>query len=340
MIHHLKTIQLVNKQLDNLNTVDIEPILLAIITLWRVNFDTIIVRKEVPLLFKSHSRGQKWVLTAGKLGGDGSHAVALQHLVQRNGGLSNFKTLPSLQESIALADMLDSSSNASKPKFDSIWNPDSFMQQLEPALSKMLDDIEGNNFAHAVPGGLPAGILRTIQRLAALDKLLDDFSNRGVSKTEEFAVSQLATATQHELLSIPPWEGLPAIERGSHVMASYEACRIACLIYSLSVVLPVKTSDPWLEKLLRQMRQLLEVSVTDLWTEQGTPLLIWTLFVGGMAAFSTSHCSFFVNYLRTVLQTDSRTSWPDVKSMLEGFLWRDAACGNGAALLWQALQLD
>ncbi|KAF7188912.1 hypothetical protein HII31_09835 [Pseudocercospora fuligena] len=229
---------------------------------------------------------------------------------------------------------------ASKPKFESIWNPESYMQRLESALSGMTSDVEGSHFAYAVPGGLPAGMLRTFQRLAALDKLLDDFSNRVVSRTEEFAVSQLATATQHELLSIPPWDEVHTDQRQDFLMASYEACRIACLIYSLSVVLPVKTTDPWLEKLLKQLRQLLEVSVTDLWTEQGTLLLIWTLFVGGMSAFSTSHCSFFVNYLRTVLQTDSRTSWPGVKSVLEGFLWRDAACGSGAAILWQALQLD
>lgn len=340
LLHHIKTIQLVNKQLDNLESVDVEPILLAIITLWRVNCDEIIVPQVVPLLFKAHHRSQKWVLLAGKLGGVGSHAFALQYLVQRNGGLKNFKTLPSLQESIAIADMLDSSSHATKPRFESIWKSQLLLKVLKTPLEALSIDREGESFAEAVPGGLPREVLRSLQQIASLDKLLDDFAARQVSTQEEMAVAELGSAAQHELLSIPPWDKLTHIEREGSFRASYEACRIVSLIYSISIILPMKASDPWLGKLLKQLRKLLETSLMDMRFQGSLALLIWTVYIGGMAAFWTSHRSFFVNSLRTALHTTSRTSWCNVKPLLEGFLWRDNACSDGAAVLWEALQFN
>lgn len=341
LVHRLKTIQIVNKQLGDIDKVDPEPILLAITTLWRINTDNLTESRKAPppLIFTPHRRSASWVALFGKLGGDDTHSRAMVELVNRVGGLNNFTTLPSLQETLALGDVLHSSANASKPLFPSIWDAESFVKALQPTLQTLADDVEGRGFRNQVPGGLPSGTLATLQKLSMVDKLLDNFSSRTVSQVEDVILATLGDAVQHELLSLPPWQFLEEQNRASCYLVTYEICRITSTLYSNAVIFPMAPNAAWLEKLLRQFRFLLETSnVISMWDGEMTPLLIWSLFIAGMAAFWTRHREFFVNHLRHVLAVARLTSWEDVEPVLHEFLWRDDACGQGAAILWNVIQ--
>lgn len=340
LFHRGKTISLVNQALSHLDHADIEPVMLAISSLWRMNTDATIDRKEVLILFKPHVRNLSWVNLFGRLAGDTLHGQALAELVNRRGGLDGFTTLPSLHESLALADVIDSSSNGSSPRFPSIWNAEHYLQALDPAMQLLAGDTEGSAFTWNVPDGLPENLCATLQRLAAVDKMLDDFSRRTVSRSDDYCISELSSAVQHELLSIQPWSQLEPTERAGSSEAMYELCRLASIIYATAVIFPVSASDPWLEKLLRQLRHLLEtINVFEQGPERA-PLLVWAIFVASMAAFWTKHRIFFTNLLRKTLHEFGLTSWDQVNMLLNDFLWRDSACQHGSTTLWKFLNLN
>ena len=341
LYHRGKTISLVNQALSHLDNADIEPVLLAISSLWRMNTDTTIGRKEVLMLFQPHVRNLSWVNLFGRLAGDTLHGQALAELVNRRGGLIGFTTLPSLHESLALADLIDASSNGLKPRFPSIWNAEYYLQALDPTMQLLASDTEGSAFAWNVPGGLPYTVCATLQRVAAVDKMLDDFSRRTVSRSEDYWIAELSSAVQHELLSLKPWSQLDVKERTGSSRPMYELCRLASTIYSIAVIFPVSASDPWLEKLLGQLRHLLEFWI-DMSGQsiEAAPLLIWSLFVASMAAFWTTHRVFFTNLLRNTLVQFGLTSMDKVNMLLRDFLWRDSACQHGSTTLWKSLNLN
>ncbi|KAF2162931.1 hypothetical protein M409DRAFT_26784 [Zasmidium cellare ATCC 36951] len=338
LVHRLKTIQLVNQQLGNIDNVDPEPILLAITTLWRINTDQMGGVRAAPLIFTPHRRSASWVALFGKLGGDDTHSRAMVELVNRVGGMSNFTTLPSLQETLALGDVLHSSANASKPLFPSIWDAQVFVKVLKPSLQTLAGDVEGRGFVNQVPGGLPADALATFERLSLVDKLLDDFSAKSVSLSNDIILATLGDAVQHELLSLPSWPSLNEDDRHGCYLATYEVCRITAILYSNSVIFPMAPDASWLEKLLKQLRLVLETSNMSMWDDDTLPMLVWSLFIAGMAAFWTRHRSFFVTHLRSTLVLAGVSSLEAVKAMIRVFLWRDDACGHGADMLWDLVR--
>ena len=93
----------------------------------------------------------------------------------------------------------------------------------------------------------------------------------------------------------------------------------------------------WLEKLLRQLRLVLETSNVSMWDGDTLPMLTWSLFIAGMAAYWTRHRDFFVSHLKSTLALAGVTSLEAVKAMIREFLWRDDACGQGAALSWDVV---
>ncbi|KAI5361917.1 Putative fungal transcription factor [Septoria linicola] len=337
--HRGMTISLVNSALGNLNDIDIEPVLLAITSLWRINTEILVERREVSVLFLPHVRNLSWVSVLGKLGGDPQHGQALAQLVHRKGGLHNFTTLPSLQESLALADLIDSSSRGTRPKFPSLWPAEHFLQALNPALQLLANDIEGRVFA-SNSLRLPDSCREVYRRLAAVDKMLDDFAQRTVSRAEDFWIGELSSAVQHDLLLLVPYTRLARTDREQTSQATYETCRMAASLYSNAVVFPVSPNDPWLQMHLKELRELLEVSSDSLHNQAPFPLLVWATFVASMAAFWTSHRMFFTNFLRDTLRRSGWTLWAQVEPLLKEFLWRDTACQHGATTLWKFLNVE
>lgn len=194
------------------------------------------------------------------------------------------------------------------------------MTSPEPALVKLEDDPEGLGFQSKNSRSLPPEFLLTLQRLCAIDKLLDDFSARAIDKSEELFLSIVGQAVQHQLLSLSPWRDLTNLERKGSSMGTYEACRITAIIYSNAVIFPMSPSGKWLEKSVGELRQVLESSDMITWSGENIKLLVWVSVVGGMASFWTSHRALFVEKLRQTLKIAGVTRWTEIEDVLKRFL--------------------
>lgn len=260
--------------------------------------------------------------------------------MQRKGGLQSFTTLPSLQQSLALADVIDSSARASRPRFDSIWSVEYYRKALEPTLTRLAEDPEATAFAKVIPGGLPCEARATFQLLGDLDKMLDDFAVRTVTQSEEFSISIMGQAVQHRLLSLPPGSQLSQSGKSSTLIEAYDSCRLAAMIYSNSTIFPISPADDWLEKLLPQLKSVVQKCEEVMSAPENLPLAVWTLTIASIASYPTRHRDFYLHRLRSLLIAFRLTSWSAVRSILVNFLWRDSSCGRGGMMIWRALDVE
>ena len=85
--------------------------------------------------------------------------------------------------------------------------------------------------------------------------------------------------TQHTLLCLSPASDLHSFFSHPTHAATYEACRLAALVFGVGVIFPIPAQNTPLNTLARLIRSvLLQPTSTDLWSSPSTRLpLIWVL---------------------------------------------------------------
>ena len=202
----------------------------------------------------------------------------------------------------------------------------------------------GQGFLCRIPGGLPSNAEALFERLSSTDKLMNEFRDRRLTDSEYSMLIMARNAVQHRLISLQSWEHLPERERDAHSRVMYECCRITALLYSNAVLFPIPLNTGWHRRLCQQLRNVMQASLFDslLHAKESRAVLLWSLYIGAMAAFHTPERSFFLDSLRQILaqQSHEYTSWQVVESVLLDFLWTDTVCGQGAAVVWHELQRE
>jgi len=142
---------------------------------------------------------------------------------------------------------------------------------------------------------------------------------------------------QWSLLSIPSGKDLP---ESSQPRPIYEATRLAMMIYSLAVIFPLPPQTSPIPILVGELRTALQnPGLRSSWlsTHQARRLLIWILFVGGIAARDVPEDrSWFISVLRGLTAKENRViKFEDLKrDVLSRILWLDQSCDNAGRLFW------
>lgn len=141
--------------------------------------------------------------------------------------------------------------------------------------------------------------------------------------------------TQHTLLSLAPAADIHSFFSLAH-SATYEACRLAALIFGVGVLFPIPAQNTPLKTLARLIHGALHQPIaSELWSSPATAFpLVWILTLGGIAASDTPERAWFVHALGDIMFRIGIKSWPSLKAVLESMLWCDAACDAAAEVLW------
>jgi hypothetical protein len=141
--------------------------------------------------------------------------------------------------------------------------------------------------------------------------------------------------TQHTLLSLPPAADLHTFFSLSHA-ATYEACRLAALIFGVGVLFPIPAQNTPLNNLARLIQGVLQQpNSSELWSAATTRMpLIWILTLGGIAANDIPERTWFVSALADTMSQTGVQTWHSLKAILEAMIWYDAACDLAAEALW------
>lgn len=232
-------------------------------------------------------------------------------------------------------DILESSTDMSKPRFPSFW---------EVPESRDLEGFAG--IGHVSPGrGFLnlSGILTqqaatAFRDLAHADMILGYYGL--VPLDQDFdKVLSIRNSAVHAVLSLPAWGELSVCDGVETDPDLYEASRIAATIYSNAVLLGLPTHSGWHRSFVGKLRDLLEATSRCVLGKLEPRLLTWILFVGSIASYRTPHRRFFESALRDILLVTGMISWHSVKQCLEEFLWSEG-CEHGAAVIWDAMDLE
>lgn len=198
----------------------------------------------------------------------------------------------------------------------------------------------GNGFVERIPGGLPFKALSAFINLSITDRVLSRWSRSKLRDSDNDKLKCTLNSAHHRIMSLSPWVRMSEQEREDSHLATYECCRLTAMLYSNGVVFPVPSACGWHIELLSQLQDLLEISRLQVWREDTSALLIWTLLISCIAAFRTNRQTFFETMLRDVLLDRGITSWLGVRAIVDDFAWTDAACLQGGMLIWDRLGLD
>jgi hypothetical protein len=191
-----------------------------------------------------------------------------------------------------------------------------------------------------IAGGLPDQAVAIYQKLAIVDLLMSQHRQPRATESDFDKLMGARSETLHELLSLPAWQNMVDAQKATSYEATYEICRLTTVLYSNAVIVGLPPHTGWHKPIVKRLRQLLEASNLHLWSGDLSKLLIWSLFIGGIAAYRGPSRAFFESYLNEVLLAQDVVSWPVVRQGLKDFLWSDSACEQGAAVLWDALELN
>jgi hypothetical protein len=141
--------------------------------------------------------------------------------------------------------------------------------------------------------------------------------------------------TQHTLISLAPAADLHTFFSLSHA-ATYEACRLAALIFGVGVLFPIPAQNTPLNNIARLIQGVLQQpNSSELWSAPATRIpLLWILTLGGIAANETPERAWFVSVLANIMSQTGLQNWPSLKTVLESMIWYDAACDLAAEALW------
>ena len=187
--------------------------------------------------------------------------------------------------------------------------------------------------------GLPFNAVITFTDLALVDRIMAIYecALRGCIVPLLLAARNTSV---HRLLSLPAREGFNESDGKRTDLITYEISRIACIMYSNAILLGLPPHNGWHRMFVERLRTLLELVDFKEWAESAWSLLTWACFVGGIASYRTPHRRFFESFLRNLLLRFALRTWRSVRERLEGFIWADGACEHGAAVLWDAMDLE
>jgi hypothetical protein len=176
-------------------------------------------------------------------------------------------------------------------------------------------------------------------QLATVNRIMSVYGTELLaSKTARLtALYKTQRALQHQLLSLPQWSSLDELELNCSGRFTYLVCKLTALIYSNAVLIALPANRGWHIRLSSRLKHLLEQTSCQSWRDDMSDFLLWSLFVGGLAASRSPARDFFEESLRVLLARKGLTLWSDVEAILEDFMWSSPACRHGAAVLWQSL---
>jgi hypothetical protein len=154
-------------------------------------------------------------------------------------------------------------------------------------------------------------------------------------------LSDQRNLTQYTLLSVPPAADIQNTFSQPIEEATYEACRLAMLIFAVGVVFPIPANNTPLPGLSQKLKAVLKrPEAAEIYTSRNhCVLIIWVLTLGGIAAWdSPAERAFFGSALIEITRRTGLTAWSDVKRGLDVMLWYDIACDEAGEAFFAEAQ--
>ncbi|KAJ5559272.1 hypothetical protein N7535_009500, partial [Penicillium sp. DV-2018c] len=327
----MESIKLISQAIQDPSRAISDAVLLSVICMAHHQADKNVSQQHQRTPFDPPFRRLQWIDVYGCLPPNMIHIKGLLQLVELRGGLTNIST-EGLSATISFSDIMTCSVLCIHPCFD-------FWPTVDSRLGMSVQEMLG-----FTPLDVDRGFGR-LQKIGATREMAEAFqavhAYIGIVKASPASTPDLSlltdqrNLTQHTLICLAPVSELDCFSNPTEA-ATYEACRLAALIFGVGVIFPIPQQNTPLNTLARSIRSvLLQPSSSELWSSPSTRLpLIWVLALGGIAATGIPERGWFVSAFGDITRKSGLTAWASVKSVLASMLWYDAACDRAAEALW------
>ncbi|CAI7596598.1 unnamed protein product [Penicillium glandicola] len=329
----MESIKLINQAVRDPDRVVSDAVLLSVICMAHHQAEEKLVQQHRRTPFNPPFPRLQWIDVYGCLPPNMIHIKGLLQLVKMRGGLANIPT-EGLAATISFSDIMSCSVLCVHPCFD-FWPLADFRLGLsvQELLGFGQSDID-QGFGRLQAIGATPQMAEAFQAVHTYIGIIKANPN---STHDVSLLADQRNLTQHTLLCLSPASDLHTFFSHPTHAATYEACRLAALIFGVGVLFPIPAQNTPLNTLARLIRSLLlQPSSSQVWSSPTTRLsLIWVLTLGGIAANDTPERAWFASALGDIARRTGLNSWASIKSVLASMLWYDAACDTAAETLWQ-----
>ncbi|KAJ5782061.1 hypothetical protein N7457_003835 [Penicillium paradoxum] len=327
----MESIKLINQAIRDPKRVVEDGVLLSVICMAHHQAEENSAQHHEKTPFNPPFPRLQWINVYGCLPPNMIHIKGLLQLVKLRGGLTTIST-EGLAATISFSDILTCSVLSVRPCFD-------FWPLADERRGMSIQELLGfSSLAFDERFGRLQGVGATRQMIEAFQAV---HAYIGITKSPNPTrdISLLAdqrNLTQHTLLSLPPASRLDIYVSQSTQATTYEALRLAALVFGVGVIFPIPAQNTPLSTLAREIRLvLLQSSSSVLWSSPSTRFaLLWILTLGGIAAHDTPERTWFVSVLGDISRRTKLSSWASVKPIVTSMLWLDTACDRAAEALW------
>ncbi|OQD83029.1 hypothetical protein PENANT_c018G08211 [Penicillium antarcticum] len=328
----MESIKLINQAVRDPTRAASDAVILSVICMAHHQAEEKLVYRHQKTAFNPPFPRLQWIDVYGCLPPNMIHIQGLIQLVKMRGGLRNITTT-GLAATICFSAILTCSSLCVNPGFE-FWPLDE--NRLDMGIYEVLDftpsDTE-HGFARLQAIGATYEMAEAFQ---AVQKYIGIIKASPTSTLDVSLLADRRNIVQHTLISLKPASELqPFFSHPTHA-STYEACRLAGLVFGVGVIFPIPAQNTPLHTLARSIQSiLLEPTSSALWSSPSARFaLIWILTLAGIAAHNAPERAWFVSALADITRRTGLSSWGSLKSVLGSMLWYDTACDQAAEDVW------
>ncbi|KAL4801975.1 hypothetical protein BDV18DRAFT_147951 [Aspergillus unguis] len=333
----METVKMVSREIQNPSRAICDAVIFSVICMAHSQMDERLTKlQNIP--FTSPMQRLQWLDVYGSLPPNLVHVQGLVQMVKLRGGIDKIK-LPGLASIISFSDLVASTAFLSRPIFPFVplveHRRDYTMQDYLGYSTSTIDQFD--NFLQ--PLLLPRIYAELLCAMNTYTTLVDRCI-KGQMPIDTPLLADQRNIIHYTLVCQP---GIPISDQ-NNATASFtpqevmtESFRLAALIYSVGVIIPVSAQSTPLPKLASQLYSTL--LHPSLWEEprlypQSQISLIWILVLGAIAATNTQVRDWFVERVAGVIARNKIESFLHLKSYLGVVAWYDVACDTPGMILW------
>lgn len=205
-------------------------------------------------------------------------------------------------------------------------------------LTSPVDEKRGWALPSLLDFGITEYALRVMLDLQYVSVIIEAYTHGALQNPNVLALTSKRNSVHHALFSLHTIDEMEVLTTDQRAM--YESCRVAALIYDLSIIFPVPPSTGVVAKLVVMSQSTLETTRLEFMLGACARICIWLLFMAGSAAESMSEeRAWFVGRLRMVLVSEAIYDWVTVREILNSYLWLSSAMDDAAIRLWDEISV-
>ena len=140
---------------------------------------------------------------------------------------------------------------------------------------------------------------------------------------------------QHNLMSLES-RGRELDLRQEHPL--YELCRLAAMVYSLTVVFPLPSTTAPFDTLEARMKYLMSNEIVAARWNEAPHLMLWITVMAAIAAVTSTDRTWLVCILDRLISRIGLKSWLEMRESLQKYLWFDSTNDVDGIRLWEEIE--